>query len=720
MTSKNLFFNLFKEEIKRRLWSMALSFLIFFFAYPVAIALYLGNQFKQEIKMIYITNTLNDVLGFHNGWAVVLFAFLSVLMGVSGFSYLHSRQKVDFYHGIPVNRKHLFMVNYLSGILIVAVAYGVNLLISLGVIAANGISPGIVFSEMGVGYLLFVLHYAMIYSVTILAMILTGNSLVGILGTMVFQFYFLIVCFVLELCFRQFFYTVYDGEVELFFHLIDKSSPIALFVTNVEQLSEEVTCTDFMLRIGAVICVTLVLAFVSFWFYKKRGLESAGKAMAFKVSMPIVRIPIVILAALCGGLFFWFMHSSLGWAIFGLICGLLLSHCIIEIIYHFDFRKMFCNWPQMLISGVIAAIIFSGFRYDLFGYDKYIPNENSIESVAFAPEYNNNWISYGNVAQNNKGEYYWEYIDTNAYLLSHMELTEPEPILSLVKEAVERNQKLNHEVRNSDYEEDELFRFSVKYNLKNGKSIYRSYVLSGNSDREEMEKIYEMPDFISAMYPILQQTPEDTAWVRINDGQQINIVSRDRNGSDKAMTEKLLLAYQEDLSHLTVEDMRKENPVATIQFLTKIQAELEERQDETQSSWKYSDVTSRGYYPVYPSFKNTLQLLKECQVDVENWGNKEDVIEIQIDLYQINPYQSSYDGYIYTVSDPEEIRQIMNQAVNEEYSSMNPFSFYDGENISFTAADSIGGSRKEVSYTIPFEKLPESLKEKLDEIKKQV
>ena len=38
MTSKNLFFNLMKEDLKRRLWAVALTFLTFFFALPVATA----------------------------------------------------------------------------------------------------------------------------------------------------------------------------------------------------------------------------------------------------------------------------------------------------------------------------------------------------------------------------------------------------------------------------------------------------------------------------------------------------------------------------------------------------------------------------------------------------------------------------------------------------------------------------------------------------------
>ena len=81
-----------------------------------------------------------------------------------------------------------------------------------------------------------------------------------------------------------------------------------------------------ILRIGAVILVTAAVTAVSVLLYRMRGSEAAGKAMAFKVSQHIIRIPVVILSALCGGLFFWYLHDSIGWAVFGLICGLLLSH----------------------------------------------------------------------------------------------------------------------------------------------------------------------------------------------------------------------------------------------------------------------------------------------------------------------------------------------------------------------------------------------------------
>ena len=48
MTSKNLFFNLMREDLKRRLWAVALTFLTFFFSLPVAVALTLSESRNME------------------------------------------------------------------------------------------------------------------------------------------------------------------------------------------------------------------------------------------------------------------------------------------------------------------------------------------------------------------------------------------------------------------------------------------------------------------------------------------------------------------------------------------------------------------------------------------------------------------------------------------------------------------------------------------------
>ncbi|GLC78843.1 DUF6449 domain-containing protein [Lacrimispora brassicae] len=725
MTSKNLFYNLFREDGKRRLWSMALSFLVFFFTFPVGTALTLSERLREDVDYLYIVSSLEQWLGFQNGWVAVLIIFLSLIMGVTSFSYLHSRQKVDFYHGIPVNRKHLFWVNYFNGIFIPAVVYGINLVITLGVVAVNGISPAQVLGSAITGFLLFMIHYAMMYSVTVISMILTGNVLIGILGTLVLQFYFVCVIWILEFCHSSFFYTSYRGGGNVFDFFMDKCSAFVLFLVNLDRLQPGTPAGTQAVRITAVLAVTAVLTLLSFLLYKKRGSESAGKAMAFKISMPVIRNPIVILASLSGSLFFWSMHSSVGWGVFGLVCGMFLSHCVIEIIYHFEFRKLFCHWKQMMACALVAAVIFCGFRYDLFGYDSYIPAEASIESVALSMQDATYWVSYGSAQQDSLGDYYWEYQDSDAYAFSNMKLKDTAPVLALVRDAVARNKKLHHENDfSSQWEGGNIsYNFSIKYTLKNGKDIYRAYQLTSKEIRPEIMEIFENQEFKKAIYPILVQTAENTAWVRVSRGEQTNIVSRDRNGTDKAMTEKLLFAYQEDLRNLKVETMQKENPIATIQFLTKKQAEAESKRDEIQSSWKYSDVTSRGYYPIYPSFKNTLELLKESQVDVENWNGLENVKEINIDTNQFNPYKYAYedkDSQYMTITDPEQIKQIMSYAVMEEYSSMNPFGGRTGEWVSFSAVMESGRSRNEVGCSISLDRLPESVKNEIEKIKKDV
>ena len=451
MTSKSLFFNLLKEDVKRRLWSIALSFLAFFFTLPVVTALFLGNYERDGRDSIHALYNLATFLSFRAGWMPVMIILLSLVLGVSSFSYLHSRQKVDFYHGIPVKRGRLFWVNYLNGIFIPAAVYGINLVLALLVAAVYGYSPFYLLGTALEGYLLFLIHYCMLYSVTVLAMVLTGSIIIGIMGTAVFQFYFPCLLLMLQFCFEQFFYTSYRGGGEIFGTWINKSSPLIFFLDNLRR-SDSFTKengAEWAVRILAALAATVVFTFCSFRLYKKRKMEAAGKAMAFSVSMPVVRLPIVVLSSLGGGVFFWMIRSTLGWAVFGLVCGAVLSHCVLEIIYHYDFRKLFSHPRQLAVSALLAAAFFGGFRYDLFGYDKYIPKESSLESVAVYMSDSTYWVPYGSVQRDPEGGYFWKYQDNEAYVLENMELKDTATVLNLARKAVERNDRINHR---SDYQ----------------------------------------------------------------------------------------------------------------------------------------------------------------------------------------------------------------------------------------------------------------------------
>ena len=121
MTSKNSFFKLMKEDFKRRLWVVTLIGLVCFFLYPVAAAFMAGSiklyaPYFDKGMRVYQKN-LGSLLSFGSGVTAFGMSVASLICGLSSFSYLNSRSKVDFYHGIPVRREKLYLANYLMGIL---------------------------------------------------------------------------------------------------------------------------------------------------------------------------------------------------------------------------------------------------------------------------------------------------------------------------------------------------------------------------------------------------------------------------------------------------------------------------------------------------------------------------------------------------------------------------------------------------------------------------
>ena len=127
MMSKNSFLVNMKENNKRRIWLWILSGLFWFLYYPIGMMMSIGRQ-----------QTINEVRGFSeavakerillaarewlsvasNGGHLVIVSLIAAVCAIQGFSYLYYRQKVDFYHSIPVKKSRRFAVIYLNGILV--------------------------------------------------------------------------------------------------------------------------------------------------------------------------------------------------------------------------------------------------------------------------------------------------------------------------------------------------------------------------------------------------------------------------------------------------------------------------------------------------------------------------------------------------------------------------------------------------------------------------
>ena len=348
MTSKNLYFKLMREDWKNRLWAPALIALGCFFLYPVFLVFLAGRAVREcetaELGLKWFTTEAIKWLSFENGMTVFGVVLVSLICGLSSFSYLNSKSRVDFHHSIPVRREKLFLVHYLDGILMPAIPYAVALIASVIVCAANGVDMELLCGTAASACAFHLIYYILCYTTVVIASMLTGHLVVGFFGSMVLMFYVPLAAVIVESFFNTFFlsysYENYNGITES----VSRISPVMEYI---HSISCYVDGKPVWPAAGAAFLVSVILAAAALFLYRKRRSEAAGRAMAFGPSCPTRSVLIMVLSGLGMGGFLWSMQNSNGWMAFGVICGSMIAHCVIESIYHFDFRKLFAQNLQL-------------------------------------------------------------------------------------------------------------------------------------------------------------------------------------------------------------------------------------------------------------------------------------------------------------------------------------------------------------------------------------
>lgn len=653
MTSKSLFFKYMKENTKQRLWSVALMSLLSFFLFPVVTALGVSISFDSPNVPRDLTGTadvakakeqlIESMLNWcsiQNPALVFIFIVSAVVLGASGFAYLHSKKKTDFYHSIPVGREMLYTAACLNGILYMAVPYLVFLVIS-GIILqikAGPFSWGMIL----LSYAQHMCFFTLVYMTVVIAMLLTGNTIVGILGTGVLFLWGPGTGVVITAYFSEFFSTFYDNG-DFLLKWYEHSSPVFYYVTGI------ISNNPTRLAIGALMAA-IVLFGLGMFIYKKRSSESAGRAMAFQISEPIIRFLLVIPITLFSGLIFRTIMYDDFWMVFGLVCGILISSCLIEIIYNFDFKSLFAHKSQLAFSAAAVMAVFLGFRFDITGYDSYLPNADSIEYAGIYCDSLDNdsvWM-YHTVPTLNKNE---DRIEFNwaslANVADKIHISDEEGIRTLREIAEhEINGNISDQYWTDDESEDNIVFDTVllAWHLKSGKTVYRNYrTVNMTKLQDKLDLIYDNESYKIGMYPVLSLKADDVACVNYklsepdNRDKSQNMDAEDEisddentegdtvtydvygdpeprqlNLPDEATKAELLLAYQKELKSLTAKERRESETVARIRFRTNEEQQMLDT--VRKNDGYYDNFDQNDYYPVFASFTETIKILKQCGI----------------------------------------------------------------------------------------------------------
>ncbi len=652
MMSRNSFWIDLKENWKRRLWPFALFSIILFFLYPILISMDLRTAIMQDY-----TGALLDAqkraawhLGY-NEMSIFLVCLAAIINAYQGFGYLYHRDRVDMMQSQPISPARRFFVIYLNGILVYMIPYLVMVLIG-NIIAGsmNCLTAWTTLSSLW-SVLMSLVTYLAIYHVAILAIMMTGNLVVTVLGTATFLFYEPLIRIVMQYMHSEYF-TSYVNMSEstlrrgLWTTPLDGIIGLANINDNIWDL-QTMTGGQFWGKIIALSLPILLKLFIKMsvyfglaWLcYRKRPMESAGNAMAFDQSKGMIKTAFLLLGSLA---FVLVMKSAATdmevYPIIGLVAGILITQTLMETIFEFDIKAFAGRKVWLGIGAALSVVTYLYFVADPFGYDRYVPSSSDVKSTAVYVSYHNdNELTYFNYDFDNY--YYGATADENATygfpILKEMELTDPSTISSILAIAQKSMGK--------EYGETETgseYTAVVKYTLKNGDQKYRRMVINDDDVSRELDQLFADSSYKNA---ILQLDDHSTEMM-IEKTRDVTFY----NGLDSvdidADPARLLEAYQSDLEKMTYSDVKRQVPLGTI---------------EMEISLSSRNYTATKSLPLYASFTETVSYLRSVGAKVDISLNPSEVKKIVA-----TDYRSDYDELIggypsVTYTDDDQIAEIM-------------------------------------------------------------
>lgn len=706
MTSKISFNKLLKENIRHRGWLAVLSCILLFLSGPVYAMLMLESLLKSNDSS-NVTQAQQLFPGMLNGGTFllgILIFLLAVLCAVTGFSYLHSAEKIDFYHSFPLSRSQWFRISYTGGLLIFLAPYLASGICTLMIGSVKGILTSGLFLDSCIALAGGILGFLVIYHTAIFAMMLTGKIVTGVLATLVLSIYGnMVVGLIYDLA-AAFFVTYSSDSHVLPAQFSGFLSPFALYTGLLGRTAMGTTEAGSFPVIGSsyimhrftyrmigedllplllfTVIFLLMLGLISDYLYRKRPSEAAGNALAYPVTAPFIKVLISVPTALYCGLFIHTLFDTDRiWMIFICILSVILLCGTIEFIYHMDLHRLLAGIGSSLISIFGVIVILCIMQLDLFGYDTWLPKEDSLESISFSPSSFYGYFSYtGDLLYSETPEQ----LDSEA-----MQVKDFTPLYTLAQEGIANTKagvspKTLYEMDpDSDY-----IQISFRFEKKSGKAIYRNYAVSKEQTMNTLVSLCQDENYRKALFPVFSLDYSEIVNIRLTDiydqPLSLNLNPEQRN--------TLLDAYKKDVLAVDMRDLQNKSPIGELS--------IDIPSSDDWSSYDSSITISQFY--LYDSYQNSLALLEEFGYAPRTQLQSEDVEKIVVTEAIYTETENADTGFVtpvsneYAVTDSDEIEEILSQI------QFSPYRLLDENMITTRSAEiTLKGVEGAIYYPLP-------------------
>lgn len=599
--------------LARRGWVIALSAVLQFIMNIVATPIRILFE-SSEQSIAYMTlsgkafiNRNSFIVADQMGISPAVCAitlFLSILIAHQGFSYLFSRREIDFYWSLPLKRRSRFFNIYLNGFFIYEIPYLLS--VCLGIIIAS------MMKAMTSGAFIFIIYsvirqtvvFLAVYSIAVLAVMLTGTEIFAFLMTgfiLVAEFLVRLVDYTLKRAYLVTFNDQGDRIPSLFF------SPVYFYfkgISDIDRIKDsfgrfsvkKALVSDYK-NIAAIIIIGLVTLIIAYAVFTIRREEHAGRGIVFRPVALFVKIYCAILSAVITGEIFDHMFIQSGdisfpIMIITLIIAVILVAGFAEAILDKSIKKFFHRWPDMLLSGMAAVFIICFFRYDIRGYNAYVPPKDKVTSAEIEMQYNNNFIRMFDSETKNFSMYRMELTDIDdvrkVAAASQKYLVKKEGIIT------GRNERYDSSATDGSLNG---WYADIIWHMKNGQDISRKMLIPYDIDSEAMNRIigsdaYKNDYFALDRASLFIDAP--TANVTYSNVYESSTLKTNGNA-----LKEFLAAYREDL-------IQYDFSFATMNAAC------------GQVEWDISgDDHMQCAYEIYPSYTNTIAYLRKIGVYLE-------------------------------------------------------------------------------------------------------
>ena len=497
MKSKISLFNLaiFKQNC-RRLWlwlaGLTASYLFLYIGSLHAQFYWVREEGTGVSALDYYQAVVSVVTDMH-GFLIYYNAVAALITAMFVFSYLFTPRNTNMVHTFPLNRKSLFLTNYVTGLLVLLVS------LVIPTIAAQIYAAPHYAALVGKLYFieLFILFGSdfLFFNLAVLVLMFVGNPFAVPVLYAILNYLYLGGMLLLNVLIQCICYGIMDIDLR-----VNMLTPIEYFsdFIRMAKLNDDVRSIVFegKMQFFCYLVVAVVFGILAYIAYVKKQIETAGDLITVRWLKPIFQWSGAFCAAVLAVavyLSIFFMgneHVGFGVVYFGVIfCGT-VAFFLIQMLLDKTFRvirKKVCYSCLAFVACVSVLLV--SLHGDVFGIERYVPDASKVKMAMFRMP-----------AAGNQ----WQLAD---------EKEEIETVRSMHQYILTNRPSFN------DYEPE----FQITYIMENGKTVNRSYPFAEYSEDETvLELARQSEEYASQKEHALESMfgihPESVTPIRVTYG----------------------------------------------------------------------------------------------------------------------------------------------------------------------------------------------------------